>query len=381
MTQLQLPDTRQTAYSVSEVAEALSQAIENTLGQVWIKGELRELKKHRNGHWYFSLADEKSQLRCVMWQSNAQRVKAEPADGAEVFLLARPTFWGGKGDLRLTAVTLLQSQGIGAQQLAYLKAREALTRDGLFDPARKRALPGLPEAIALITSLDGAALGDMVSVARRRWPSIRLLVLPATVQGQRAEGSLVRALALLERVPADLCVIGRGGGAKDDLAVFNSEAVCRAAARSPIPIISAVGHETDLSLLDEIADRRAPTPSAAMEMALPDRNEVAERVGTLGMRLAAGLRRRTELMRERMHRSGDRLRHAIHDRLRTVRVRVDRLGAQLQILSPLQTLERGYAVPRREDGTVLRGRDQFTPGDRFDLQVRDGVVAARTESA
>ncbi len=377
---LQLPDTRQTAFSVTEVAEVLTKAIDNTLGQIWIKGELRELRKHRNGHWYFSLADEKSQLRCVMWQSHAQRVKADPKDGAEVFLLARPTFWGGKGDLRLSAVTLLQSEGIGAQQLAYLKAREALMRDGLFDPMRKRPLPELPVTIALITSLDGAALGDMVSVARRRWPSVRLLVLPATVQGQRAEGSLIRALALLERVSADLCVIGRGGGAKDDLVVFNSEAVCRAAARAPIPIISAVGHETDLLLLDESADRRAPTPSAAMEMALPDREEIVERIATLGIRLGAGLRRRTELLRERMLRSGDRMRHAMHDRLRTVRVRVDRLGAQLQILSPLKTLERGYAVPRNQAGAVLRRREEFRPGERFDLQVRDGIVAARTES-
>ncbi len=377
---LQLPDTRQTAFSVTEVAEVLTKAIDNTLGQIWIKGELRELRKHRNGHWYFSLADEKSQLRCVMWQSHAQRVKADPKDGAEVFLLARPTFWGGKGDLRLSAVTLLQSEGIGAQQLAYLKAREALMRDGLFDPMRKRPLPELPVTLALITSLDGAALGDMVSVARRRWPSVRLLVLPATVQGQRAEGSLIRALALLERVSADLCVIGRGGGAKDDLVVFNSEAVCRAAARAPIPIISAVGHETDLLLLDEIADRRAPTPSAAMEMALPDREEIVERIATLGIRLGAGLRRRTELLRERMLRSGDRMRHAMHDRLRTVRVRVDRLGAQLQILSPLKTLERGYAVPRNQAGAVLRRREEFRPGERFDLQVRDGIVAARTES-
>ncbi|TFH66164.1 MAG: exodeoxyribonuclease VII large subunit, partial [Gemmatimonadales bacterium] len=158
MSQPTLFEERQTAWSVSEVAGALRETLETALGQIWIKGELRELKTHRSGHWYFSLGDEGAQLRCVMWKTYSQRVRTLPEDGTEVYILARPSFWEAKGDLRLSAVTLLPTAGIGAQQLEYLRAREALARDGLLDPARKRPLPSLPSSIALITSLDGAAL-------------------------------------------------------------------------------------------------------------------------------------------------------------------------------------------------------------------------------
>ena len=371
---------RPTAWSVTEVSAALQASMEAAVGQVWIKGEVRELKVHRAGHWYFSLADDKSQLRCVIWKSTVERHRdPAPPEGTKVFLLARPTIWSQRGDLQLTGVRLIATTGVGAQQLAFLRAKQNLERDGLLDPARKRPLPAHPGTIALITSRDGAALQDMVSVARRRWPAISLLLVASPVQGAQAESGLIRAFAMLSRVQADLCILGRGGGAKDDLDAFNSETVCRAVAACPIPVVAAVGHQTDVPLVDLVADLRAATPSAAMEMALPDRDALRQRLHGHAARLGSGLSRRTRLLSERLHRMDDRLRHGITTGVRQARHQVLRLGEQLDTLSPLRTLERGYALPLSPDGRVLRQQEDFRPGERFRLRVVDGEIAARTE--
>jgi exodeoxyribonuclease VII large subunit len=287
--------------------------------------------------------------------------------------------WEERGELRFSAVTILPTAGVGAQQLSFLQVKEALGRDGLLDPARKRRLPPFPSAVAIVTSVDGAAFQDMVTVARRRWPAVRLLLVPSAVQGEHAEAELVRALGVVNRLAVQVCVLGRGGGSREDLGAFNAEAVCRAVAAVRVPVVSAVGHETDVSLVDLVADVRAPTPSAAMELVLPERGEVAERVGILGARLAQGLRRRTRLVLERLHRSDDRLRHSVRARLERERERANRLGAQLDALSPLRVLERGYAVARGADGRVLRRRADFPPALPFRLRVSDGDVAARAE--
>jgi exodeoxyribonuclease VII large subunit len=369
------------AWTVSHVVATLRGAVESAFGQIWVKGEVTELKVYESGHWYFTLRDADSQIRCVIWRTYAQRLKARPADGTEVYILARPGFWPEKGELRLSAVTLLPTAGIGLQQLALERVREALARDGLFDPARKRPLPPFPRAIALVTSPEGAALQDMVTVARRRWPSVRLLVAASAVQGEQAERDLVRALGLVNRLTVDLCIVGRGGGARDDLGAFNSEAVCRAIAAVSVPVISAVGHETDVSLADLVADLRAPTPTAAMEMALPDRDHVDHRLEQVAARLAGGLRRRTRLAGERLFRTEDRMHHAISSRVTRHGDRLARLGAQLDALSPLRVLGRGYAVACSPEGRVLRRQADFSPGDPFTLRVSDGEVGARVADA
>ena len=371
-----------TAWTVTDVSEALQASMEAAVGQVWIKGEVRELKVHRAGHWYFSLADDRCALRCVIWKSNAERHRGPPPpEGTEVYLLARPTLWIQRGDLQLTGVRLLATDGVGAQQLAFLKAKQNLERDGLLDPARKRPLPAHPRTIAIITSPDGAALHDMVAVATRRWPAVSLLLIASPVQGALAEAGLIRAFGLLARVEADLCIIGRGGGGKDDLDAFNSEAVCRAVAAAVIPVVAAVGHQTDVPLVDLVADVRAATPSAAMEMVLPDRKELRQRLHAHAARLGGGLARRTRLLNERLHRMEDRMRHGIQTGVRQARHEMTRLGEQLDTLSPLRTLERGYAVPLSSVGRVLRQRADFKPGHSFRLRVVDGEVAVRAEES
>lgn len=368
------------AWTVARVAAAARRLVEEGVGQVWITGEVSGLKRYSSGHWYFTLKDPDAQIRCVMWRSYAAKVGAPPAEGTEVYLLATPTVWEEKGEFRLQVVVMLPTAGIGLAQQLFERTRAALEQDGLLDPARKRRLPPVPAVIALVTSPDGAALRDMITVAHRRWPATRLLVVGAKVQGTEAEAELVRALGIVDRLEGvELCVIGRGGGSREDLMVFNSEAVCRALAAVRVPTISAVGHETDLSLTDLVADVRAPTPSAAMELALPDRVEVRRQVEALARRLAGGLTRRTRLLGERLARTGDRMQVAMTRHLERPRTRLERLGAQLDALSPLRVLRRGYAVARTGDGRVVRRMAQLPPGEPFSLRVGDGDVAARAE--
>ncbi|HEX9165927.1 MAG TPA: exodeoxyribonuclease VII large subunit [Gemmatimonadales bacterium] len=366
------------ALSVSEVSARLKGAVEGALGQVWIKGELAELKVYASGHWYFTLRDRDCQVKCVMWRTYAQQIRARPPEGAEVFVRARPDFWQERGEVRLSAVALLRTEGVGDAERALRQARESLGRDGLLDPLRKRPLPPFPMRVAIVTSIEGAALHDMVTVARRRWPA-KLLVVGSAVQGEAAERELVRALTLVNRLRADLCIVGRGGGSREDLAAFNLESVCRAIAAVRVPVISAVGHQTDVTLADLVADRRAETPSAAVEMALPDRGDLQAGLVAQGTRLAGGLRRRTRLAEERLYRAEDRMRHVIERRVAGARERLGRLGAQLDALSPLRVLGRGYAVPQDEAGRVLRRMGDFPAGLPFRLRVADGVVGARVE--
>jgi len=232
-----------------------------------------------------------------------------------------------------------------------------------------------------VTSVAGAALRDIITVSRRRWPSARLLVIDTRVQGDGAVDELVRALRLVNRLPdVDLCIVGRGGGGREDLAAFNAEAVCRALAAVRVPTISAVGHETDISLTDLVADVRAPTPSAAAELALADQRDVRRALDDVAARLAGGLGGRTRLGIERVERAGDRLQGAIAAVLERRGHDLARLAAQLEALSPLRVLERGYALPTAPDGRILKRRAEFIPGAPFSLRVVDGSVPARVEA-
>lgn len=368
------------AWPVGRVAASARRLVEEGIGQVWIKGEVSGLKSYQSGHWYFTLKDPDAQVRCVMWRSYAAKVAAQPADGTEVYVLATPTVWEERGEFRLNVVVLLPTAGVGLAQQLYERTRAALEKDGLLDPARKRPLPTMPATVALVTSPDGAALRDMITVARRRWPSIRLLVVGSKVQGAEAEAELVRALEIVNRLDeVDLCIVGRGGGSREDLMVFNSEPVCRALAAVRVPTISAVGHETDVSLTDLVADVRAATPSAAMELALPDRAELQARVGVLARRMAAGLSRRTRLLTERLARTGDRLQAAVTRRIDGPRHRLDRVAAQLAALDPDRVVQRGYAIARGADGRVVRRRADLPPGAPFTLRVGDGDITARVD--
>lgn len=373
------PASTDSAWSVLEVTMRARQLVEGGLGTLWVRGEVTGFKKYPSGHWYFSLRDTQAQVKCVMWQTDNRRMKP-PEEGTQVFVAARPTVWEEKGELRLTVKQLIPTKTGGTWQLKLDQARAALQKDGLLDPARKRRLPAYPMRIAIITSIEGAAIKDIVSVIGRRWPSVELLVVPTRVQGEEAEGEICAALSLVNRIPnLDLVIVGRGGGSREDLWAFNTEQVARAVGAVNVPTISAVGHETDVSLADLVADVRAATPSAAAEAAVPDRDAVSGIVAELTRRVAQGLTRRTSVIAERLDRAGDRLHGSILSLTERAGARVAQLAAQLDALSPLRVLQRGYAVARGDDGQVLNHRAQFAPGREFRLTVQDGDVRASVE--
>ena len=367
------------AWTVSEVTRRARAVIEAGLPALWVRGEVTGFKAWRSGHWYFSLRDKSAQIRCVMFAKENRHLPAAPTDGTQVFVFARPTIWDEKGEFHLTVRELLSTEQGGLWKLAFEKARAALLKDGLLDPARKRRLPPFPRRIAVVTSPDGAALRDIEVVMARRWPIAELVLVAAKVQGDGAEASVCAALARLGGLEVDVAIVGRGGGAAEDLWTFNSERVARAVAAVPIPVISAVGHETDVTLCDLVADLRAATPSAAAEAATPDRADVLVHVAHLAERLARGLTQRSQRVVDRLDRTGDRLTGAMHVRLEQSRALLVAHSARLESLSPLKILARGYAVATGADGRVLKRVTQLSPGTAFRLRVTDGAVGARVE--
>ena len=374
------PTATDQVWSVSQLSASVKRLIEKHGIQLWVRGEVVQCKAYSSGHWYFTLRDAGSQVRCCMFRTNTMRAGKPPADGTEVYVLGKPALYEEKSEFQLVVSRMLPTAALGRQQQELERVRALLHQDGLFDPARKRALPTYPSLIALVTSRDGAAVHDIVTVTRKRWPGVRLLVLGARVQGEGAVEELVRALRLVNRLRrVDLCILGRGGGAREDLAAFNTEAVCRALGDVRVPTISAVGHEVDISLTDLVADVRAATPSAAAELAVPDRRDVLRLVDDLSGRLAAGLTTRTRLASARLARTADRLQAAVQVGLQRRRSQTERLAVQLDALSPLRVLGRGYAVARAMDGRVLKQKADFVADLPFQLRVADGDVRARVE--
>ena len=366
------------AWTVGEVTARARTVIEAGLPPLWVRGEIAGFKAWRSGHWYFSLRDKTAQLRCVMFAKQNFRLPA-PSDGMQVFVFARPSMYEEKGEFQLTVMELLSTEQGGLWKLAFEKAKAALTKDGLLDPARKRRLPAFPSRIAVVTSPDGAALRDIQAVVGRRWPVAELIIVPAQVQGAKAEASVCSALNRIRRLPVDVVVVARGGGSVEDLWAFNSERVARAVAAMPMPVISAIGHETDVTLCDLVADLRAPTPSAAAEAATPDRSEVLQTCAMLGQRLGRALRIASRHVVERLDRTGDRLIRGMESKVEQSRAQLTARSAQLEALSPLRVLSRGYSVARDEHGKVLKRVAQLPSGKEFRLRVTDGEVHGRVQ--
>jgi exodeoxyribonuclease VII large subunit len=374
------PSPTDHVWSVGQLSASVKRLVESHPMPLWVRGEVVQCKVWSSGHWYFTLRDKKSQVKCCMWKMHAERGGRPPADGTEVFVLAKPALYEEKGEFQLSVTRIIPTSAMGRQQQELERVKTVLQKDGLFDLARKRQIPIYAGTVALVTSPDGAAIHDVATVTRKRWPCARILVVGARVQGDGAVGELVQALSLVNRIPGlDVCIVGRGGGGREDLAAFNSEAVCRALAAVRVPTISAVGHEIDISLTDLVADVRAATPSAAAELAVSDRRDVLRLVDDISVRLAAGLSGRTRLGRARLARTADRLHSGLHAVLDSRRNLTDRLAAQLDALSPLRVLGRGYAVPMSEAGRVLKRRADFVPSESFRLRVTDGDVRARVE--
>jgi exodeoxyribonuclease VII large subunit len=367
------------ALSIAELTNAAKEILEGAFPPIWIKGEVGNFTAHRNGHWYFSLRDATAQLSCVVWSRDVQRIPAPPDEGMHVLAHGQLSVYAARGQMQFM-VRSMEAEGEGLWRKAFEKTKAALQKDGLLDPARKRALPRFPRRVAVITSPDGAALHDIVSVIQRRNTGVEIIVIPAAVQGEGAPDSLVAALGRLARWHgADVLIIGRGGGSREDLWAFNDERVARAIAACPIPTISAVGHEVDFTIADLVTDYRAATPSVAAETAVLVLADIVAGILALG----DAIRSSTEL---RVRDGGQTLRRLSRDlavrSLRTVerrRARVRELAARLETLSPLGTLARGYAVALNENGGALPSAALFKPGMPFAIELRDGRVHATAD--
>ncbi len=367
------------ALSVAQVANAAKEVIEGAFPPIWIKGEVGNFTAHRNGHWYFSLRDATAQLSCVVWSRDVRRIPAPPDEGMQVIAQGQLSVYAARGQMQFM-IRSMEAEGEGLWRKAFEKTRVSLEKDGLLEPARKRALPRFPRRVAVVTSPDGAALHDIISVIRRRNAGVDIIVIAAAVQGETAPDSLVAAINRVSRWSgADVVIIGRGGGSREDLWAFNHERVARAIAACAIPTISAVGHEVDVTIADLVADHRAATPSAAAEAAVPVLAELVAALRSLGESVQSA----TEM---RVRDAGHTLRQLSRDlgvrSLRTVerrRARVQQLAARLETLSPLATLARGYAVALNEKGGALPSAAQFKPGMHFAMELRDGRVHATAD--
>jgi exodeoxyribonuclease VII large subunit len=289
-------------FSVSELTSEIRGVLESRYGEVWVEGEISNCRVWNTGHLYFTLKDANAQLRAVMWRTALRGVKFKPEDGLQVIARGRLGVYEPKGEYQLVC-DLLEPRGFGALQLALDQLKKKLLAEGLFDPARKRPLPKLPRKIGIVTSLDGAALRDIIKVLSRRYPNAHLVIAPTRVQGDGAARDIVGALDRVGRIEGvDVVIVGRGGGALEDLWSFNEEIVARAIARCPVPVISAVGHETDVTVADLVADLRAPTPSAAAEIVVTARDEFLARIERLLERARAASRGLVQQRRLRLER-------------------------------------------------------------------------------
>ncbi|GIZ65039.1 exodeoxyribonuclease VII large subunit [Aquipseudomonas alcaligenes] len=332
------------ALSVSQLNNRARLLLEDVFAQVWVEGEISNLAKPASGHLYFTLKDSQAQVRCALFRQNAARVRQALRDGLAVRVRGKVSLFEGRGDYQLILDTV-EPAGDGALRLAFEALKEKLSAEGLFASERKRALPAHPQRIGIVSSPTGAVIRDIISVFRRRAPQVALTLIPTAVQGREATAQIVRALQLADRAGFDAIILARGGGSLEDLWCFNEEAVARAVADCVTPIVSAVGHETDVSISDFVADVRAPTPSAAAELLAPDSSDLQRRLDSLNRRLALSLR--TRLSREQLRLDGlaRRLRHP-GERLRQQAQRLDDLDMRLRRAFAQQSTSRQERLAR-----------------------------------
>ena len=394
--------TEPRVWSVTQVNRAVRAMLEDTVESLWVSGEVANWTRARSGHCYFSLKDEQAQLRCVMFKAAAASLPADPEEGTTVRALGGLTLYEARGEYQLV-VRRLEAEGAeGLWRQAFERLRAKLEVEGLLAPERKRALPRFPEAVGVVTSLVGAALADILTVIRRRAPWTRVIVRGARVQGEGAGEEVAEAIqALGGSGLVEVLIVARGGGSLEDLWAFNEEVVARAIVACPVPVISAVGHEVDVTISDLVADVRAPTPSAGAETAVKDGEGLGEALEISRTRMSGALRaiasRRREVLglhrsqlrqsgvglvrprRELGDRVGDRMEAAMRGLATLKRARLSEVAGKMDVLSPLATLRRGYALPQDAEGRILRTVGAFAEGDHFALRVSDGTVPCEVQ--
>ncbi|MBE6559199.1 MAG: exodeoxyribonuclease VII large subunit [Ruminococcaceae bacterium] len=401
---------RENAFSVSQVNEYIKMLLESnpTLKNIWVVGEISGAKLYASGHLYFSVKDENSVLSAVMFRSSLMNMDFRPEDGMRVLIHGRLSAYPPRGQYQLIADRMIPD-GAGAMALAFEQLKNKLAAEGLFDPARKRPMPPHPRRIGVVTSPSGAAIHDIIRVAGGRDPSVEIILYPSLVQGDRAAASLVAGVRYFNQMKdhpelgVDLMIVGRGGGSAEDLWVFNHEALAREIAASQLPVVSAVGHEVDFSISDFVADLRAATPSAAAELIIPDSADARRYIDNLYARLKKpveeGLRRRHATLdllagagvlispeamyihrKEAIKGLGDRIDQTVLHLHAQSRQTLTRLTAQLEALSPLAVLSRGYTLTQDGQGRVMTSAASLSEGDDLTVRFVDGAAAVSVKA-
>ncbi len=389
----------QKMHSVTEITREIKRVITTSFGAIWIEGELSGYKRHTSGHHYFTLKDANACIACTCWRGNASRLTFQPADGMKVQAWGNLDVYEVQGKYQFI-VNTMRPAGIGELQRAFDLLKQKLQGEGLFDAARKRPLPRFPERIGIVTSATGAAIQDMKTVAAKRWPATQLILCPVNVQGEGSAQEIAAAIDLFNRKGGvDVLIVGRGGGSLEDLWSFNEEIVARAIFNSEIPVVSAVGHEVDFTISDFVADRRAPTPSAAMEIVLPDCREVDATVQVLRRRMQGRLTEQLRYLRSRLSVAAQH--YALREPVNTVRhygQRVDELQTRLEssfegmvtdkrnqlnrfkellvLFRPEAIFGRGYAMIRNAKGEIVRDVLALKPGELVVLTAARGSADA-----
>jgi len=388
--------------SVSELNRMARDILERSFPLFWVSGEISNMTRAASGHWYFSLKDSSAQVRCVMFRGRNSYLDWVPKEGDKIEARATVTLYEARGDFQLT-VEFLQRAGLGALFEAFEKLKQKLQAEGLFEESRKRAIPAFPRQIGIVTSADAAALHDVLTTLRRRMPGTPVIIYPTPVQGKGAAQLIAGAIETASRrAECDVLIVCRGGGSIEDLWQFNEEIVARAIAGCSIPVISGVGHETDFTIADFAADRRAPTPTAAAEMASPNRdallavllqqqqnlqrsmsyklNRHAQQLDFLARRLLSPAQQITH-KQEQLAQTGVRLQNAMRQLLGRQQEKLLRLSLNLQHLNPHAVLKRGYALVQKKDGAVVQNSSQLNTGDLVDIRFAEGMVEAKINKA
>jgi len=400
-----IPDYfKENVLTVSELNGLVKELIENVpvFSYLKLRGEISNFTNHRSGHFYFTLKDDGAAIKAVMFKGNNARLRFLPENGMRVIATGRLGVFERDGVYQLY-VSDLEPDGVGALYVAYEKLKKKLEAEGLFDQSRKKPIPKYPRSVGVITSPTGAAVRDIINVTGRRYPLAAIKVFPALVQGEGAEATLMAGIEFFNREQnVDVIIIGRGGGSIEDLWAFNSEALARTVANSNIPVISAVGHETDFTVCDFVADLRAPTPSAAAEIAVPDINDIRRQMlaalSALERAVTVYIKRKKERVaivaskrvmqspdsfldyrRETLDRISDKLFTAWENTLERKKSRLALLSGRLNALSPLAVLTRGYGAAFGEDGKPITKASSLPKGKRFTLRLSDGTVSAISE--
>lgn len=391
--------------TISELTGEIKDLIEGNLPEVWVQGEVSNCIKASSGHVYLTLKDEKAQLAAVIWRNAASKFRFDLHDGLQVVANGSVEVYAPRGSYQLIIRQLIP-HGVGALELAFRQMHAKLAAEGLFEPHRKRPIPMFPRRIALITSPTSAAVRDLIQVITRRWGAADIVVVPVKVQGEGAAAEIAAALRSVHLIPnVDVVICGRGGGSLEDLWAFNEEVVARAIAACQLPVISAVGHEIDVTIADLVADVRALTPSEAGERVVPHQDEVRQALDGLKQRLASGLRDRAATARlkldnlatrrvlarpfQRVHDEftrldelESRLLRAARQRAVTARQKLDLAAASLDALSPLKVLGRGYSITRKTSSReIIHSAEQLAIGDQITTMLGHGEIVSRIEAA